>query len=119
MCLIAIKNDWSYKIQPLGLVAIDNIAPSSLNVNSNEITSIVFPNNVKVTLPANKPTVFGYANVGVGHWDGTGLSCACTFILSYGGDASSITIHRTGKLAKWLSTEQKKSTFLNILLHIV
>lgn len=108
VCLIAIKNDWSYKIQPLGLVAIDNIAPSSLNVNSNEITSIAFPNNVKVTLPANKPTVFGYANVGVGHWDGTGLSCACTFILSYGGDASSITIHRTGKLAEYLGVIHKK-----------
>ena len=107
ICLIAIKKDWSYKIQPLGLVAIDNIAPSSIN-GQDDISSISFPNNVKVTLPTNSPNVFGYANVAVGHWDGTGLSCACTFILTFGGDASTITIHRTGKLAKWLSTEHKQ-----------
>lgn len=99
ICLIAIKKDWSYKIQPLGLVAIDNIAPSYLS-NDSDVSSFSFPNSVKVTLPSNKPDVFGFANVAVGHWAGTGVSCACTFIISFGGDASSVTIHRTGKLAK-------------------
>lgn len=107
ICLIAIKKDWSYKIQPLGLVAIDNIAPS-YSSNDSDVSSFSFPNNMKVILPSNKPNVFGFANVAVDHWDGTGLSCACTFIIRFGGDASSVTIHRTGKLAKWLSTKHKK-----------
>ena len=106
VCLIAIKNDWSYKVLPLGLVAIDNIAPSS--GVPDDITSISFPNSTRVTLPENKPNVFGYANVSVDHWDGNGLSCACTFVIRYGGDASTITIHRIGKLAEYLSTEHKK-----------
>lgn len=98
MCisLIAIKKDWSYNIQPLGLVAIDNLAPNQGSIESPSAFS--FSNNTKVILPSNKPEIFGNASVFISNWDGNGLECNVTFSIAYDGDVKSITIQRRGDL---------------------
>ena len=105
ICLIGIKEDWSYKVQPLGWVAVDNSAPSQ---SSSVGSSILFPNSIKAILPSNKPQIFGTGDVSVIHWDGNGLSCNCTFMVHFDGDASVATVSRTGSLAKWLSKDVKR-----------
>lgn len=98
MCisLIAIKKDWSYKIQPLGLVAIDNVVISQ--GNDANISSFNFPNNVKVLLPEEKPEIFGTCNVRSASGGGNGIECNVTFHIIQSGDIKSITVKRTKKL---------------------
>lgn len=107
ICLIAINKDWKYSIEPLALVAIDNVAPSRERINENHINQMIFPKNIKVIFPKNKPEIYGYADVSISNWAGNGLSCNCTFNLCYSGDVSRIVIHRRGSLAKWLSKQDK------------
>ena len=110
ICLIAINSDWSYKIQPLGLIVIDNLAPVTdifSYVNSNAVSSLSFPNNVSVLFPSNIPQIDGFCNVKVVHWAGSGISCNCTFSIDFSGDIKSVVIHRRNKLAKYLTTEKK------------
>lgn len=101
MCisLIAIKNDWSYNIQPLGLIAIDNMAPNE--GRDDNITSFSFPNNVNVILPTDKPEIYGQANIRVLNWDGNGLWCNVTFLINAEGDVKSITVERTKELCNY------------------
>lgn len=98
MCisLIAIKKDWSYKIQPLGLVAIDNVVLSQ--ENEANITSFNFPNNVKVLLPQDKPEIFGSCSVRSASGGGNGIECNVSFHIIQSGDIKSITVKRTKKL---------------------
>lgn len=98
MCisLIAIKKDWSYKIQPLGLVAIDNVVLSKGN-EANE-KSFTFPNNVKVLLPEDKPEIFGSCSVRSASGGGNGVECNVSFHIMQSGDIKSITVKRTKKL---------------------
>lgn len=98
MCisLIAIKKDWSYKIQPLGLVAIDNVVLSQ--GNEANITSFNFPNNVKVLLPEDKPEIFGSCSVRSASGGGNGIECNVSFHIIQSGDIKSITVKRTKKL---------------------
>lgn len=99
MCisLIAIKNDWSYKIQPLGLVAIDNLAPNE-RVNNSNISSFIFPNDIVVKLPSNLPEIYGYCDVTCTNGGGNGIECNVSFHINYSGDVRSVTIKRTKKL---------------------
>lgn len=98
MCisLIAIKKDWSYQIQPLGLVAIDNIAPGE--GRNDNITAFNFANNVKVYLPSNKPDIYGDCNVVCASEGGNGIECNISFHISHVGDVKSVTVKRTKKL---------------------
>lgn len=100
ICLVAINNDWSYKIQPLGLVAIDNMAPvTSLSLRERDASPINFPNNIKVVIPSNKPMIDGICNVSILNWDGNVVICNVTFSVLFAGDVKSVTVKRTKKLS--------------------
>ena len=99
ICLVAINNDWSYKIQPLGLIAIDNLAPvTSLSSYEGDISSIKFPNNAIVLFPSNKPKINGVCNVSITNWAGNGIECNVSFQIIFAGDVKSVTVKRTKKL---------------------
>lgn len=99
ICLVAINNDWSYKIQPLGLIAIDNLAPvTSLSSYESDISSIRFPNNVIVFFPSNKPQINGVCDVLITNSAGNGVECNVSFQVTFVGDVKSVTIKRTKKL---------------------
>lgn len=109
--LVGINNDWSYQIQPMGIIAVDNIPPkrqmdfSLFNIAENE--HLVFKDNIKVNLPQDKPDIYGYTNLTTNDFGGDGVSCQVNFNLSFGGDAKSLTLVRSGNLAKWLSKSRK------------
>lgn len=107
ICLISINKDWEYSIEPLALVAIDNVAPTRKNIDAKNIDQMIFPNNIKVHFPKDKPEIYGYADVSISNWDGNGLSCNCTFNVFHEGDVNKVVIHRRGSLAKWLSKQDK------------
>lgn len=99
ICLVAINNDWSYKIQPLGLVAIDNLAPvTSLSSYEGDISSIKFPNNAIVLFPSNKPKINGVCDVFITNSAGNGIECNVSFRIIFAGDVKSVTVKRTKKL---------------------
>lgn len=115
--LIGINKDWTYQIQPMGVVSIDNIPPKrqldfSLNNNKTEGEQLIFRNKIKVTLPENKPKIEGFTNLTTNDWGGNGVSCQVNFSLSFGGDVKSLTLVRSGNLAKWLSNNKK---YINLL----
>lgn len=98
ICLIAIDKDWNYTIEPLALVAIDNVAPSRKPIDKKNIDQMVFPHNIKVHFPKNKPEIYGYADVAVVNSNGNGIACNVTFIMYFSGDVKSITVKRTHEL---------------------
>lgn len=99
ICLVAINNDWSYKIQPLGLIAIDNLAPvTSLSSYEGDISSIKFPNNIIVFFPSNKPQINGVCDVLITNSSGNGIECNVSFQITFAGDVKSVTVKRTKKL---------------------
>ena len=99
ICLVAINNDWSYKIQPLGLIAIDNLAPVTLlSSYEGDISSIKFSNNVIVLFPSNKPQINGLCNVSITNSAGNGIECNVSFQVTFAGDVKSVTVKRTKKL---------------------
>lgn len=109
--LICINNDWSYEFVPLGLVAIDNIAPTKTDSQSARISSFIFNNNYKVILPADIPEVFGYGNVFVTNWDGNGIKCNVSFKIYHGGDTKYVTIVReyaSGNYESYYPKPEKK-----------
>ena len=99
IALIGINDDWSYKIEPLGLVAIDNTPPTPSDNYSHNINQIRFKKNQRVILPKTKPLIDGTANVSVVDWDGNGVECNVTFEIAFSGDIKSITIVRNKKLS--------------------
>lgn len=99
ICLIAINNDWNYKIQPLGLIAIDNMAPvTNLSSYEGDISFIDFPNNIKVLFPSEKPNINGICDVSITNSSGNGIECNVSFRVLFAGDVKSVTIKRTKKL---------------------
>lgn len=99
ICLVAINKDWSYKIQPLGLVAIDNLPPiTAITSYEDDILSINFQNKVKVILPSDKPQINGFCDVSIAHSDGNGVECNVSFQIVFAGDVKSVTIKRTKQL---------------------
>ena len=106
--LVGIDNDWNYSIAPVGLVCIDNIKPSLVptdKTGSGDIT--LSKNKVKVKMPSKVPTITGFASLDTRNWGGSALSCNVNFIVSFGGDAKSLTLVRKGHLAKYLSKGTK------------
>lgn len=99
ICLIALNKDWSYKIQPLGLVAVDNIAPvSSKSSYEKDISFINFPNGVKVNFPPDKPNINGLCDVAITNSSGNGIECNVSFRVYFDGDVKSVTVKRTKNL---------------------
>lgn len=99
ICLIAINNDWTYKIQPLGLIAIDNLAPvTKLSSYEGDISSIKFSNDVKVLFPHDKPQINGLCDVSITNSVGDGIECNVSFRILFAGDVKSVTVKRTKKL---------------------
>lgn len=95
ICLIAIKKDWSYKVQPLGLVAIDNVV---FGKDDKEISSFSFSKNQQVLLPSNKPQIYGTCNIINQSGGGNGIECNVSFHIYHSGDIKSVTVKRTKKL---------------------
>ena len=96
--LIGINEDWSYHFIPLGLVAIDNLPPSTNGNKSNNVKDLKFADNQRVILPKSRPQTDGLAEVFVKSWDGNGVTCNVTFSIYFEGDVKSVTIHRNSKL---------------------
>lgn len=111
ICLVAINNDWSYKIQPLGLIAIDNLAPvTSLSSYEGDISSIKFPNNIIVLFPSDKPQINGVCDVLITNSSGNGIECNVSFQITFAGDVKSVTVKRTKKLcySSWTHKVENK-----------
>ncbi len=108
--LIGINNDWSYSVVPLGLVAIDNVAPrlSCPPWSLDDFSSIDLKGSQRVILPSSKPEIDGYADVRVQNWDGNGYICNVTFKISFSGDVKSVTIIRDKKLSAYEYNPEKK-----------
>lgn len=111
ICLIAIKKDWSYKVQPLGLVAIDNVV---LSQNDNDISSFSFPKNQKVLLPSNKPLIYGICRVINQSGGGNGIECNVSFRIYHSGDIKSVTVKRTKKLCYDSWTHKVMNKVINV-----
>lgn len=93
-----INDDWSYNIEPLGLVAIDNTPPTLDNSIPHTTNTITLKGNKRVVFPKDKPQIDGQAHVAVSNWDGNGVECNVSFIVTFSGDAKAITIVRNRKL---------------------
>lgn len=109
--LICLNNDWSYQIVPLGLVAIDNIAPTKKKTQTSEIKSINLNNQYQIDLQSGIPEVFGFANVIVTNWDGNGIKCNVSFSIYHGGDTKYVTIVREyapGRYESYYPKPEKK-----------
>lgn len=102
--LIGINEDWTHSQIPLGLVAIDNMAPNE-GTNFNQTNQLTFGNNTIVKLPQNKPTIYGSCSVRVADWDGNGAECNVSLVITFSGDVKTVIVHREGSLAKWTTTK--------------
>ncbi len=96
--LIGINDDWSYSVEPLGLVAIDNTPPTLESNTPHALNSITLKGNKRILFPKKKPLIDGQAHVAVSNWDGNGLECNVSFMVSFSGDAKSITVVRNKRL---------------------
>lgn len=116
ICLIAINKDWSYKIQPLGLIAIDNMAPiTTLSSYKGDISSIEFPNNQKVIFPSHKPEINGLCDVSITNLAGNGIECNVSFGVIFLGDVKSVTVKRTKKLCYDSSTHKVENKVISLI----
>ena len=109
--LVCINKDWTYKIYPLAVFAMDNSVPKCLSPSMSynflsgniydyprEPVSLLYKDKIRVLFPDNRPCVYGGACVSVTNWDGNGLECNVTFSVDFSGDCKSVTIHRRGSL---------------------
>ena len=117
--LVGIDNDWNYRIAPIGLVCIDNIKPESVFTRRHGIrlpssrptidtmsNDLVFnKNNIVVKMPNQVPSITGYVSLGTRDWGGNGISANVNFSVSFDGDVKSLSIERSGNLAKWVGKE--------------
>jgi hypothetical protein len=112
--LVGINNDWEYGTVPVGLVCIDNKKPLSSSyrpgeIEPDKINDIVFEKNkTKIKMPNRVPTITGYAFLETREWGGNGISANVNFSVTFGGDIKSLSIERSGNLAKWVG----KDTFV-------
>lgn len=100
--LVCINKDWTYKIYPLAVFAMDNSNPKCLQPiiydYPQEPSSLIYKDKIRVLFPDNSPRIYGGACVSVTDWDGNGLECNVTFKVDFAGDCKSVTIHRRGSL---------------------
>ena len=116
ICLVAINSDWSYKIQPLGLIAIDNLAPvSTLSSYEGNVSEINFPNNMTVLFPSNKPLINGMCDVSITNSAGNGIECNVSFRIIFAGDVKSVTVKRTKKLCYDSWTHKVENKVINLI----
>ena len=95
--LLGINKDYSYQQLPIAVVAMDNEAPNDKYI-PGVFEGFNFKNKTKVIMPKNAPKIFGNASVLVTNWAGNGAECNVSFLVIFGGDAKSATIHRRGEL---------------------
>ena len=95
--LLGINKDYSYQQLPICVVAVDNIAPTD-KIIPGAIQGFTLKDNTNVQMPKEYPEIFGGAYVRVAHFDGNGLECNVTFLVTLSGDAKLVTIHRRGDL---------------------
>lgn len=108
--LVGINNNWNYRIEPIGLVCIDNEKPiafgehmKAIGIPVSELNDIIFSKNrIKIKMPENVPRTSGYAFLETRNWGGDGISANVNFSVLFGGDVKSITLERSGNLARWV-----------------
>lgn len=105
--LIGINKDWSYQTEPLGLICIDNQAPSEYPIEIKNEVILELGNDTYVMLPSNKYPYEGYATLATRDFGGNGVSCMVSFSIEFGGDIKSLTIKRNDILSKWVGKENK------------
>ena len=102
--LIALNNDWSTKVIPVGLIAIDNILPSVTTDNGGRFGGLFgespFEKSLSIHLSKyginifipkeNNPLIEGYLHLGTNQFRGD----AAQFEVHFGGDIESISIKR-------------------------
>ena len=124
--LIAINNDWTRTVIPLGVVAIDNIKPSIISdntsaegwlnnaLNNTKQTTKNNQNFIKelntlVVLPENAPIISGGVDISTGQFRGDNAQ----FTISFSGDVESMTIKREiHRSYSWLKPGTKTINFL-------
>lgn len=105
--LIGINKDWSYQTEPLGLICIDNQAPSEYPIEIQNEEMLELGNDTYVILPTNIHPYEGYATLSTKDFGGNGVSCMVNFCIDFGGDVKSLTIKRNDVLSKWVGKENK------------
>lgn len=106
--LIGIKEDWSYQVEPLGLVCIDNISPQESPIETTPQSFLLFKKSKTIIrLPENLSPFLGYAILSTKDFGGNGASCMVNFMIEFSGDVKSLTIKRNDILSKWVGKENK------------
>jgi hypothetical protein len=74
-----------------------------------EISDMVLEKSkIKIKIPSKVPSITGYAFLETKEWGGNGISANVNFSVAFSGDIKSLTIERSGNLAKWVG----KDTFV-------
>lgn len=106
IALIGINNDWSYVIEPLGLVCIDNIAPA-INIVSGgiEYSDIYLRKNNSVIVLPEHMNINGVLNIDTQQFRGDNAQ----FVIHWNGDIKDVTIKREIRRSySWLKPGSKK-----------
>lgn len=109
--LLGINKDWSYQVEPLGLVCIDNIAPSvnseTQKISYSDIT--IGKNNSIVILP-EQVNITGSLYINTQQFRGDNAQ----FVITWGGDIKQITVKREVRSSySWLKPGKKTILLTN------
>lgn len=109
--LIGINKDWTYQVEPLGLVCIDNITPS-VNSDSNDFSYsdiIIKKINGIVILPKHI-NITGSLIINTQQFRGDNAQ----FVITWGGDIKQITVKREVRSSySWLKPGKKTILLTN------
>lgn len=124
--LVAINDDWSKTIVPMGIVAIDNIKPhissDNLTTSGIDVSSLLSSRkpstensnkfikelNASISFPDNRPATSGSVHIATGKFRGDNAQ----FTITFSGDVESMTIKREiHRSYSWLSPGTKTIHF--------
>ena len=94
--LVGINNDWSSQVVPLGVLSLDDIAPSFCEVSNNykkSYTKIKFPKRGFIIV-GKTPKILGACNVTFGDFRGRN-PFEIPYTLTWSGDVSKIIIYNS------------------------
>ena len=88
---------------------LDGFCYAFSEIEPDKVSDIVLEKNkTKIKMPNRVPTITGYAFLETREWGGNGISANVNFSVTFGGDIKSLSIERSGNLAKWVG----KDTFV-------
>lgn len=110
--LIGINSNWSYQISPIGLISVDNVAPSfgerTNPYNNND--ELIFKNHqLKVKSTTNVPPVHGSVKINWGRFQGRGSYLNVPYTIRWTGDVKEVRIH-TSKSQSYESINLENQT---------